>query len=141
MPRPRTVLGFDYGRQRIGIAVGQELTGQARPLATVVHGDWPAIERLLGEWQPDVLVVGMARHADGSASTATKATQAFVDVLAERSRLPVHTIDERLSSHDAEQHLWAAGLNPHRDKGAVDRLAAAMILESWLQQNRTRKGD
>jgi len=132
--RPRTLLGFDYGRLRIGIAVGQELTASARPLATVAHGNWPRIERLVGEWQPALLVVGVSRHGDNTASTTTQRTLHFAEELARRSGLPVHTIDERLSSHEAEQRLWAAGGNPQRDKAAVDRLAAAVILESWLQQ-------
>lgn len=137
MPRPRTVLGFDYGRSRIGIAVGQDLTASARPLATLGTGDWRGIERLIREWQPDLLVVGVARHADGSASTVTTATLAFAEALAQRYGLPVHTIDERLSSHEAEQRLRVTGGDPQRDKAAVDRLAAALILETWLRQERT----
>jgi putative Holliday junction resolvase len=134
MPHPRTLMGFDYGRRRIGVAVGQELTASARPLATVASGDWRHIERLLNEWQPAVLVVGVSRHADDTASATTQRTLRFVEALAQRSGLSVHTIDERLSSYEAEQRLWATGVNPQHDKAAVDRLAAAVILESWLQQ-------
>lgn len=138
MTRPRTVLGFDYGRARLGVAVGQDLTASARPLATVNTGDWNRIEQLIGEWRPALLVVGVARHADGSASDATTAALAFAEMLEQRSELPVHTIDERLSSHEAEQRLREAGGDPRRDKAAVDRWAAALILESWLQQERNR---
>ncbi len=134
MPPPRTLMGFDYGRRRIGVAVGQELTASARPLATVTCGDWQRIERLIAEWQPAALVVGVSRHGDDTASATTQRTLRFVAELAQRSGLPVHTIDERLSSHEAEQRLWAAGGNPQRNKAAVDQLAAAVILESWLQE-------
>lgn len=134
MPGSRTLMGFDYGRRRIGVAVGQELTASARPLATVASGDWHRIERLLHEWQPAALVVGISRHGDDTASATTRRTLHFAKELALRSGLPVHTIDERLSSHEAEQRLWATGVNPQHDKAAVDRFAAAVILESWLQQ-------
>lgn len=136
--RPRTVLGFDYGRARIGVAVGQELTGQARPLATLPargrHADWPGIARLLAEWQPELLVVGVPRHADGSASAATDAALAFARELDRRSGLAVATTDERLSSHEAEQQLRAEGIDPRRAKAQVDQRAAALILQTWFSE-------
>lgn len=144
MPKPlragsmRTVLGFDYGRARIGVAVAQELLQQARPLVTLRNRtgrpDWPAIHRLLQEWRPDLLVVGTPRHADGSASDSTRAALGFARELTERSGLAVETIDERLSSHEAEQRLRAGGIDPRRAKDEVDRTAAALIIETWFSE-------
>lgn len=137
LPPPRTVLGFDFGTQRLGVAVGSELTGAARPLTTLAGRDWTAIGRLLEEWQPDLLVVGVPRHADGSASETTLAAERFARQLAGRYRLPVETIDERLSSHAAAERLATAPRRRRADPGALDRAAAALILESWFSHART----
>lgn len=138
-PAPRTVLGFDYGRRRIGVAVGQELTGSARPLALLAARrqtpDWDGIGRLIREWRPDLLVVGVPRHADGSASATTTAALDFARHLAQRFGLAVETIDERLSSKAAAGLLEETGGS--RRRTALDPLAAALILESWLRQQRT----
>ncbi|MDQ2696905.1 MAG: Holliday junction resolvase RuvX [Pseudomonadota bacterium] len=135
-PAPRTVLGFDYGRRRIGVAVGQELTGSARPLALLAARrqapDWDGIGRLIREWRPDLLVVGVPRHADGSASATTTAALDFARHLAQRYGLAVDTIDERLSSKAAAGLLEEAG--GRRRRTALDPLAAALILESWLRR-------
>lgn len=132
----RTALGFDYGRVRIGVAVGQELTATASPLSTLTargrQPDWAALDRLIQEWQPEVLVVGVPWHADGTPNAVTKAALAFAEALGRRYRLAVETIDERLSSQEAQERL-AAGGRPRQRKEAVDALAAALILESWLR--------
>ncbi len=135
--RPRTALGFDVGRARVGVAVGQELTASARALITLRAGDWSGIERLLREWRPQVLVVGVARHADGSASHSTGAALDFAHDLGERSGLPVATVDERLSSREAEQRLRERGIDPRRERERVDAEAAAIILETWFGQVQT----
>ena len=140
----RTILAFDYGHKRIGIAVGQELTATARPL-TVLNNqkqfDWPGLEKLLKEWQPTLLVVGMPCHADGSANTVTTAVIVFIDELNKRFDLPIESIDERLSSHEARQlqtQIAAArGQKSGRRRSQtepVDALAAALILQSWFNQ-------
>lgn len=141
--RPRTVLGFDVGLRRIGIAVGQELTATARPLVTLPtrqgQPDWPAITRLINEWRPDLCVIGVPRQADGTANTVTESALAFAHELTTRYRLDTATIDERLSSSAATSLI-----NTHehfsrsrrRDKATIDQVAAALILESWFQQNR-----
>lgn len=139
MYAPRTVLGFDYGRLRIGVAVGQELTGTAQPLATLSARqgpDWEAIARLIAEWRPQLLVVGVPRHADGSASDITLAALGFSRQLGRRYGLPVATIDERLSSHEAASRLAARPGRRRRAPPAVDPMAAAVILESWFNQPR-----
>ena len=138
-PTHRIALGFDFGRARIGGAIGEAVTGSARPLHTLPvrqqRPDWNAIERIIAEWRPDVLVIGVPRHADDTANAVTEAALRFSRQLHGRFRLPVATIDERLSSWEAERRRSEAG---HRRRGAVasDAEAAAVILESWFNQQR-----
>ena len=135
----RIVLGFDFGRTRIGVAIGAAVTGTAQPLRVLSarrHGpDWDAIARLIAEWRPDLLVVGVPRHADDSAGTMTEAALRFSRQLHGRFQLPVATIDERLSSWEAEQRFAATGRR-HGDE-ALDDGAAAIILESWFNRQRS----
>ncbi len=137
---PRTVLGFDFGRLRIGVAVGQEITATAQPLVTLTAPrqgpDWDAITRLIAEWRPQLLVVGVPRHADGSASDITMAALGFSRQLRHRYGLPVETMDERLSSHEAASRLAARPGRRRQARQGVDPLAAAVILESWFNQPR-----
>ncbi len=139
----RLALGFDFGRVRIGVAVGEGVTGSARPLRTLpVRGqrpDWDAISRLIAEWQPDLLVVGVPRHADDTANATTEAALRFSRQLHDRFHLPVATIDERLSSWEAEQRQLEASSAGHRRGGdaTLDAEAAAVILESWFNQHRS----
>ena len=139
---PGTVLGFDFGKKRMGIAVGQTLTAGARPLTTLPvqneQADWDAIDRLIQRWQPAQLVVGLPVNMDGSEHALTSAVKNFAAQLRSRYTLPVHLVDERLSSHEAQR--IAAGMGgrsaPHSRaaKEAVDRIAAQLILETWLSQ-------
>ncbi len=137
----RTLLGFDFGTQRIGVAVGQEVTTQARALTTlraVKHKpDWEGISRLIEEWQPDLLVVGLPLHLDGNEQDMTRAAQRFANQLNGRYRLKVELMDERLTSDEAESLLTASGASVFQDKAQVDMIAAQLILQSWmeLQQN------
>ncbi len=128
-----TLLGFDYGQKRIGVAMGQMITKTASPLATINtknnKPDWVQIEKLIKEWQPQALVVGIPSHADDTASHSTRAAQRFSRQLKERFRLPVYTIDERLSSHAAESEgAYRSGAH------GLDAVSAHVILESWLTQ-------
>jgi len=142
-PGPRTLLGFDFGTRRIGIAVGQELTGTARPLTTLASRDggpdWTAIGKLIEEWHPAALVVGIPYHMDGSEMELTRLATRFGNRLRGRYNLPVFTVDERLTSAEAEQVLRADGRR--FDKGAVDQLAAQLILQSWLDQHASQRED
>lgn len=137
----RTLLGFDYGLARIGVAVGQEITATARPLVTLTarqqRPDWGAIDRLIAEWQPDLLLVGVPHHADGSTNAVTTAALRFSRQLHGRYQLPVETIDERLSSTVAAELIANAttlSRRRRRNKATVDNVAAALILESWFRQ-------
>lgn len=131
------VLGFDYGTKRIGVAVGQTLTGSARPLTLVKardgKPDWEAIGRLIAEWQPAALVIGLPVHMDGSEHERTARARRFGNQLAGRYNLPVHRVDERLTSYEAELELRAQG----KGGEALDAVAAQLILQSWLDENRT----
>jgi putative Holliday junction resolvase len=133
----RTLLGFDYGTQRIGVAVGQELTATATALTTVrvVDGkpDWAAISRLMEQWQPDEVVVGLPLNMDGSFHELSYAAQRFGNQLHGRYNLRAHFMDERLSSLEAERELQGTA-RKKGNKTDIDKVAAKIILESWLRQ-------
>ena len=128
----QTLLGFDFGIKRIGIAVGQSITGTATALCTINtrHGkpDWDRISGLIEHWRPEALVVGLPLHDDGSDSNLSKAARRFAQQLEKRYRLPVHPMDERLSSHAAKQFMRQS-----TSKQEVDAVAAMIILQNWLE--------
>ncbi len=137
---PETILAFDFGLRRIGIAVGQTVTGSATPLGVVTNSetgpDWPRIRGLIEDWKPARLVVGMPLAADGSPGAIGARAADFMRAL-ERYSLPVTAIDERYSSLEAGEQLIAArrlGLRGRIDREAVDSTAAALIAERWLRQ-------
>jgi len=127
-----TLLAFDYGEKHIGVAVGQTLTGTANPLETIrVSGsrpDWSAITRVVETWQPHALVVGLPLNMDGSEQTVTRHARRFGNQLTGRYRLPVHLVDERLTTREARNRLAEAGRAGEDDHP----VAAQIILESWL---------
>jgi putative Holliday junction resolvase len=129
----QTLLGFDYGKHRIGIAVGQDITGTATALTTLDcpdgRPDWGEISRLIAEWAPAALVVGLPLHADGSDSTTTVAARGFAGELEARYQLPVYSMDERLSSHAAAELQREA---PEKNRDGIDAIAARIILQNWL---------
>lgn len=134
-----TVLGFDVGARRIGVAVGSAFGTGARALAVVdVHPggpDWPAIDKLRAEWLPDGLVVGDPMTLDGGDQPIRKRAHAFARELRLRYRLPVVLVDERSSSVEAAQRFAvdrSQGRKRKRDAAALDAVAAAVIIERWL---------
>jgi putative Holliday junction resolvase len=135
-PDVRSVMGFDFGLKRIGLATGQTLTGTATPLITlhaVNHKpDWDSIASQIEQWQPDVLIVGIPYQLDGGESDITRAARNFSTQLEQRFSLPVYTIDESLSSYAAEQQLKKVKKIAKHNKYEVDKMAAAMIVQSWL---------
>ena len=134
------VLGFDFGLKRIGVAVGQGVTGSASPLTTLQAvndtTDWAGIERLLGEWKPQRLVVGLPYNMDGSEQELTRAARKFGRRLEGRFHIKVEFVDERLTSVAAREQLEEEVRDWHRaeQSGAVDRVAAQIILQSWFDQ-------
>jgi putative Holliday junction resolvase len=138
MPAPTTILAFDFGLRRIGVAVGQSVTGSASPLAVVPNRDngidHDAIAALIREWRPARLVVGMPAHADGSDSDMRRPVLAFIDEL-RRYELPISTVDERYTSVEAERTLKqarAAGTRGRISKEEIDSAAAVFIAERYL---------
>ncbi len=132
----RTLLGFDFGKKTIGVAVGQELTGTASPLGTVKATDgipnWPQLEQFLKEWQPDFLVVGLPLNMDGSEQPLTFAAKKFGNRLANQSKLTVKFQDERLTTADAKQRLFAHGGYKNLKKDHIDAESARLIIESYF---------
>ena len=129
------LLGFDYGTHKIGVAVGQPLTGTASPLETlglVKHKpDWERIARLLNEWHPRALVVGHPFEMTGREADNAAGAKRFARQLHGRFHLPVHMADERLTSREA----WAQlGREAGKDPSRVDSYAAKLILETWFNE-------
>ena len=138
MPQPTTVLAFDFGLRRIGVAVGQSVTGSASPLGVVANRetgiDFDAIAKLIREWRPTELVVGLPAHADGSESEMQKPVLAFAAAL-DRYELPVAMTDERYTSIEAERVLKdarSAGTRGRISKEDIDSAAAVFIAERYL---------
>jgi len=123
----RSLLSFDYGERRVGVATGNTLLGQATPLKTLAaegEARFAAIAALLREWQPDELVVGVPFHPDGADHENTRRARRFARQLRGRFGLPVHEVDERYTTVEA-----AAG-----GAADVDAASAALILEQFLQE-------
>lgn len=137
MSRTQTLLGFDYGSKRIGIAVGQTLTGTATPLTTVAvrngKPDWNRIDDIIRAWDPAALVVGDPLNMDGTPQALTEEATTFADQLVGRYHLPVHRADERLSSWEAKGRL--------KDTCNLDPIAAQAILETWLSEHTSDPAD
>ncbi len=138
MPPAATILAFDFGLRRIGVAVGQSVTGSASPLGVIANRDTgidrDAIAALIREWRPAALVVGMPSHADGTPGEMQKPVRAFIDELGGFG-LPVETVDERYTSIEAERVLKdarAAGSRGRIEREDIDSAAAVFIAERYL---------
>lgn len=132
-----TVIAFDFGLKRIGIAIGERRLGAARALATIAAADndrrFAEIEGLIAEWHPARLVVGRPANDDGSAHEMTARCERFANQLRGRFRLPVEEVDERYTSLAAEAALREAGADWRTRRGQVDAEAARLILQDWLE--------
>jgi len=134
----RTVIGFDYGTKSIGVAIGQEITGTARPLKAIKAKDgipdWNVIQTLLDEWQPDLLVVGYPTALDGKIlANITPRAKKFAQRLHGRFGHLVEMHDERLSTKEAKATLFEQGGYQALTKGNIDCQSAVVILESWFE--------
>lgn len=136
MPSP-VFLGFDFGYKRIGVAVGQLLTCSASPLSTLGAQlgvpDWNAVAKVIAEWTPQALIVGIPTCIDDRELYTTSAARRFAKELYKRFALPVHLVDERLSTVAAREQLFAQGGYRKIKRTEVDSIAACVILEQWLQ--------
>lgn len=145
-PTGSIYLGFDYGAKRIGVAVGDAVTGSARPLPTVANGrqpDWDKLAKALKEWRPAGCVVGLPVDLDGNDQAITTQARAFAEQLRSRYGVPVYLCDERLSSRAADDELRNARADGRKNRrvrsGDRDGVAARLILEQWLASPAARE--
>ena len=128
----KTVIGFDFGTYWTGVAVGQTITRQASPLGAVKSKDWKGIERILQQWQPQVLIVGLPLNMAGEQQEMSKRAERFGRQLEGRFHIKTVMIDERLTTREAYQ--LAIENQRKMSKTEIDSLAAALITESWLRK-------
>ncbi len=139
MAGPVTIIGFDYGARRIGVAVGNAISNSAHALDVLANGergpDWQRLDALLREWRPDALLVGLPLSLDDSEQIASRAARTFAGELQARYGLPVQLVDERHSSQEAAQRFAArraGGAARRKHAAALDAVAAEIIVERWL---------
>jgi putative Holliday junction resolvase len=132
----RTIVGFDFGKKYIGVAVGQEITGTASPLGSIKATNgiphWDNLSSYLTEWQPDLIVVGLPLNMDGSEQQLTLDAKKFGNRIAGRFGLKVEFQDERLTTADAKERLFAQGGYKNLKKDNIDAESAALIIESFF---------
>ena len=135
-------MGFDFGTKRIGVAAGQNLTGTAQGIATISNtgkdGPWQEIQGLIGQWQPEILVVGLPLGKDGAATPLSNTARDFGAELASRFNLPVDYVDETLTSRAAESLVSQATPPGKRIIGKRqelrDQIAAELILSTYFYE-------
>ena len=141
-----TVLAFDFGFKRIGVAVGNATIGSTNPLTTLHstggEADWRALEALIKEWSPELILVGLPLMLDDTPSANAKAAERFAAKIAEISQREVLMVDEKLSSSEAREEIREsrqAGLRKRTRPGDIDKFAAQVILRTWLNQRDGRR--
>ena len=136
-PEIRTVLGFDFGTRKFGVATGQRITATASPLPPIPSRDgipdWVAVDKLVAEWQPQALLVGLPLNMDDTESELSRLSRKFGRRLEARYRLPVWMVDERLTSRAARDLLAEAGTRHKGKLASVDSTAAVLMTEGWLE--------
>ena len=132
----KVVLGFDFGLKRIGVAVGQTITGSANPLTILKANrgepDWSLIQKLIDEWAADALVVGLPLNMDGTEQPITTKARAFAQQLEKNFYLPVYLVDERLTTVAAKDEMHTHLKGAARFDRA-DSISAQLIVESWMR--------
>lgn len=133
----RSVLGFDFGKKYIGVAIGQELTGSATPLGSIKAKDGipnqAQLTKYFTEWQPDLIVVGLPLNMDGSNQQVTFDAKKFGNRLANQFKCPVEFQDERLTTADAKEQLFSQGGFKNLKKDNIDAESARLIIESFFE--------
>lgn len=133
-----TVLAFDFGEKRIGVAVGELELGLAHPLITVRDEDtkscFDAITKLIEEWKPVQLIVGLPFHADGTEHKLTRLSKHFAQHLAGQFKISTDLVDERFTSETASMELKEAGIKGKKQKHVIDQVAAQQILQSYFDR-------
>lgn len=137
------IVAFDFGLKRIGVATGQTLTGTTQMLAPIAARDgipdWGILEKLMKEWQPDLLLVGIPLAIDGSDLSVTPNARKFMNRLHGRFGLPVQAVDERVTSKEARQQLFEHGGYKLLKNQSVDSLAAELMLQQWLHEQANKE--
>lgn len=133
------VLGFDVGSHKTGVAIGQTLTNSARILHKIHCQDgipvpFLQVTDLLNQWRPHVIVVGLPYRPDGKPQRATQHALAFIELLRQHTHIPIHTVDESLTTKSARADLFESGGFKQLQKSDVDSYAAKLIVESWLNE-------
>lgn len=135
----KTLLAFDYGTKNIGVASGQTITRSANSLASLKAKDgtpdWAQIEKLLNEWKPDLVLVGLPLNMDDTESELSARARKFSNRLHGRFGVKVELVDERLTSFEAKGEVMSRGGSRDYKNNPVDSIAARLILESWLERN------
>ena len=133
-----TILAFDFGTRRIGVAVGESATGLAHPLATIAaerkDDRFAAIAKLIDEWRPALVLIGLPTHADGKAHELTASARRFARQLEGRFGVTVALADERFTTHAATEALADAGVTARHQRGVRDQVAAQLILQAYLDE-------
>jgi putative Holliday junction resolvase len=136
MSTERILLSFDFGMKRIGVAVGQRITKTANPLTTLAaksgEPDWGQVDALVKKWRPNAFIVGIPLNMDGTDQPITHAARHFAQSLITHYELPVHEMDERLTTKAAREELFEAGGYKALQSGEVDQFAAKILLENWF---------
>ncbi len=134
----QSVMAFDFGTKKTGVAYGVCLTGNASPLALLVMKDgipdWSALDKTLAEWQPDACLVGLPLNMDDTESELCLRARKFARRLKHRSNKPVWMVDERLTTREARQDVRQISAQRRGKAPAADSIAAVMLIESWFRE-------
>ncbi len=138
----KTIIGFDFGTKKIGIAKANTLTKLASGLETLHYTNdknlWSQLDKIIADWKPNKIILGIPVHMDGKEQPITKLAQAFSKSLLQHYNLPVQHVDERLTSVEAKSIIKQqkqAGKKKKTKKGDIDKIAACLILQQWLNLN------
>lgn len=135
----KSLIAFDYGTKNIGVATGQTITRSANSLTPLKAKDgipdWSQIEKILNEWKPDLVLVGLPLNMDDSESELSARARKFANRLSGRFGVKVELMDERLTSFEAKGEVIARGGSRHYKTNPVDSIAARLILESWFERS------
>ena len=136
--REGNIIGFDFGQRRIGVAIGNNISKTAQPLITIEsttnNQTFEAIQKIMDEWRPVSIVVGVPFNVDGSEHKVTNLSKKFAKQLEQKYSLPTHLIDERYTSIEANHELKDKKIDLKKKKLLIDQIAAKIILQSYLDQ-------
>lgn len=140
----KVFLGFDFGMRHIGVAIGQTVTHTAAPLKILYAKSgqpvWGEIDKLIRNWKPDAIIVGVPKTLEGGVfECITAAAETFINMLKTRYKLPVFAADERLTTKAARELIYEKGGYKALKKAPVDSMAARLILEGWMNENDAKR--